>query len=182
MMASSPAYDDQGNRLAPLPPPGQPVYWWLLPKETWPYSEDMPWEEKILGAWPASQITMPEDLHNIWPGKQRSHPPFGFIKLKMPGTPDISGDQGPKGYQIPFVNMKMHMRWISPDEMKVKTAITPLGPRYYFQAKGWEQHESDYKEFRRAMRARRRARVQQMIAEEIVRTGGKPKPTKDLFS
>jgi hypothetical protein len=104
-----------------------------------------------------------------------------FIKVKMPGTPDISGDQNPKG-QIPFVNMTIHMRWISPDEMKVKTAITPLGPRYYFQANGWDQYEYDYKEFRRAMRARRRARVMNMLADEIIRTKNEQKSSKDLFS
>jgi hypothetical protein len=183
IISSPPAFDGSGNRVAPMPPPGEAAYWWLLPRETWPYRDEMPWEAKVFGAWPASQVLMSEDLPpSIWPGGHRT-PPFGFIKVKMPGTPDISGDQAPKGFQIPFVNMKMHMRWLSPDEMKVKTAITPLGPRYYFQAKGWEQHVTDYKEFQSAMRARRRAKVMNMLADEIIRTKGKPKPNApDLFS
>jgi hypothetical protein len=72
VIASPPEFDDLGNRVAPMPPPGQAVYWWLMPNETWLYREDMPWEDKQFGAWPASQVMMPEDLHNIWPGKQRS--------------------------------------------------------------------------------------------------------------
>ena len=173
--------DEHGNRVAPKPPEGLPVYWWKLPRETWPYRNEMPWEAKAFGAWPASQVLMSEDLPpSIWPGGHRA-PPFGFIKLKMPGTPDVSGYQGPKGNQIPFVNMKIHMRWISPDEMKVKTAITPLGPRYYFQSEGWSQYEFGFKTFQSALRMKRRRRVQQMLAQEIARTRGQPKPTKDLF-
>jgi hypothetical protein len=49
---------------------------------------------------------------------------------------DLDGTYG-KGNQIFAMDMHVHMRWISPDEMKVKTAITPFGPRYYFQANGW---------------------------------------------
>jgi hypothetical protein len=167
---------------APMPPPGLPVYWWKLPRETWPYKDEMPWEQKSFGAWPASQITMAEDLKpSIWPGPQTT-PPWGFIKIRMPGPPDISGDQNPKGNQIAFMNMKIHMRYLSPDEMKVKTAITPMGPKYYFQSEGWNKYELDYREFQVALRMKRRLRVQQMIAEEIARNGGKPKPSKDLFS
>jgi len=174
--------DEHGNRIAAQPPPGEAVYWWLQPKETWPYRSEMPWEGKLFGAWPASKITMPEDLRYVWPGQRRPVPPWGYIKVKMPGTPDASGDQTPKGNQILFMNMKIHMRWISPDEMKVKTAITPMGPRYYAQSSGWSQHEYDYREFRTVLRMRRRGRVEQMLAPEIMRTRGQPKPHKDLFS
>jgi hypothetical protein len=174
--------DSLGNRGGPLPPPGLPVYWWKLPREYWPYKDEMPWEAKVLGAWPASQVLMSEDLPpSIWPGGHRA-PPFGFIKLKMPGDVSVSGDQAPKGNQIPFTHMKMHMRWISPDEMKVKTAITPMGPRYYFQSGGWNQYEFDYKTFQAALKARRRERLITMLVAEISRNGGKPKPSKDLFS
>jgi hypothetical protein len=170
--------DSSGNRIAPLPPEGIPVYWWKLPREYWPYKNEMPWEDKIFGAWPASQVLMPEDLPpSIWPGGNRA-PKFGFIKLKMDG--ELDGVYS--GHQIAFMDMHIHMRWISPDEMKVKTAITPMGPRYYFQAPGWEQHITDYKEFQIALRARRRGRIQQMLAREIARSGGRPKPSRDLFS
>src|SRR3984957_6781271 len=175
-----PAFDNNGNRVAAKPPDGAIIPWWKMPKDQWPI--EAPWAGKVFGAWPASQITMSEDLPpSIWPGGHRA-PPFGFIKLKMPGTPDVSGYQGPKGNQIPFVNMKIHMRWISPDEMKVKTAITPLGLRYYFQSEGWSQYEFDFKTFQSALRMKRRRRVQQMLAQEIARTRGQPKPTKDLLS
>jgi hypothetical protein len=167
-------------RSAPLPPPGLPVYWWLLPKETWPYRSEMPWEAKVSGAWPASQVTMAEEP-SIWPGKYTT-PPWGFIKIRMPGTPDISGDQSPKGNQIAFMNMKIHMRYLSPDEMKVKTAITPLGPRYYFQNKNWTQYEYDYQEFRAVLKELRQKRLREMIAKEVARTKGEPRPTTDLFA
>jgi hypothetical protein len=181
-ISSPPSFDEFGHRQRPKPPEGLPVYWWKLPRATWPYREEMPWEDKILGCWPASQVLMPEDLRpSIWPGKYTT-PPFGFIKLKMPGPPEVSGEQAPKGNQILFNRMKIHMRWISPDEMKVKTLITPLGPKYYFESQAWGQHEYDYKEFRRAMRERRQARAVEMLAREIARTGGVPQPSKDLFS
>jgi len=170
--------DEFGNRIAATPPRGEAVYWWLQDKSTWPYKNEMPWEDKVFGAWPASQVLMPEDLPpSIWPGGNRA-PKFGFIKLKMDGELD----EVYSGHQIALMHMHIHMRWVSPDEMKVKTALTPLGPRYYFQAPGWEQHITDYNEFQRALRARRRGRIQRILAEEIARTGGKPKPSKDLFS
>jgi hypothetical protein len=131
---------------------------------------------KSFGAWPASQVAMSDDLPpSIWPGPKRV-PPFGYIKIKMAGQPDT------KGYQIPFVNMKMHMRYLSPDEMKVKTAITPLGLRYYLQSDNWTQYEYDYKEFKAAISAKRKERFMGMLSEEIIRTKGKPKPSVDLFS
>jgi hypothetical protein len=94
-----PALDEFGNRVAPKPPDGATGPWWkMLPKDQWPIAA--PWSSKVFGAWLASQITMSEDLPpSIWPGGHRT-PPFGFIKIKMPGTPDISRDQNPKGNQI----------------------------------------------------------------------------------
>ena len=128
----------------------------------------MPWEPKIFGALPASKISIPEDLQNP--------SPFGYIKLKVPGQ-TISASQ-----QISFMNMRIHTRRLSPDEMKVMTAITPLGPRYYIKSHNWEQHEMEYKEFQAALRAKRRERVMDMLAEEIVRTKGESQPGRDLFS
>jgi hypothetical protein len=85
------------------PPDGATGPWWkVLPKDQWPIAA--PWEWKAFGAWPASQVTMSEDLPpSIWPGGHRT-PPFGFIKLKMPREPDTSD------HQIAFMNMRMHMR------------------------------------------------------------------------
>jgi hypothetical protein len=97
-----PAFDELGRRLAPKPPEGTIIDWWKMPKDTWPL--EAPWEPKVFGCWPASKITMSEDLKpSIWPGPHRS-PPFGFIKLKMPGEKDTTG------LQIPFTNFKIHMR------------------------------------------------------------------------
>jgi hypothetical protein len=175
------ALDSLGNRVAPQPPPGVPVYWWKLPREHWPYKNEMPWEAKVPGTWPASQVTMSDDLPpSIWPGKPNV-PPFGFIKLRMPGDVAVSGDQTPKGNQIAFMNMKIHMRHLSPGEMKVKTAITPMGPRYYFQSEGWNQYEFDFQTFKSALRAKRRERLKRMLAEEIAKNRGRPKPSRDLF-
>jgi hypothetical protein len=128
---------------------------------------------------------MAEDLPpSIWPGGHRT-PPFGYIKIKMPGTPDISGYQGPKGFQIPFNHMRIYMRpEIGPiHHMKVMTRINALGEtKFYMIDKNWEQHEYLVKEYRAALKARKRERVMAMIAEEIVRTNGERKPTRDLFA
>jgi len=174
--------DSLGNRIAPLPPMGLPVDWWRVPKEMQPYRDEMPYEPKNFGAWPASKITMSDDLRYVWPGQRRPVPPWGYIKLMMPGTPDVSGIQTPKGKQIPLSHWRVHTRYMSPDEMKVKVVITPLGPRYYFPDDDSDNIGLDYKEFKTVLRARRRQRFQQMLAEEIARTKGKPKPHRDLFS
>ena len=164
------------------PPDGAIIPWWKMPKDQWPV--EAPWEPKWFGAWPASKVTMAEDLApSVWPG-QPNVPPFGFIKIKMPGAPDVSGDQTPKGNQIPFVNMRMHMR---PDfgpihHMKIMTRINALGEtKFYMIDKNWEQHEYLVREYRAALKARKRERVMAMIAEEIAKNGGRTKPTKDLF-
>jgi hypothetical protein len=179
VVLSPPAFDADGNRVAPKPPPGVPVYWWRQAKETWPYRDEMPWENKQFGAWPATQITMSDDLPpSIWPGPHRVHP-FGFIKLKMDGEPDAPYT---KGNQILAMDMHVHMRWISPDEIKVKTAITPMGPRYYIQSPNWEFKEYEYKQFRAELNRKRRERLVALLAEEMANYNGEPKPSKDLFS
>src|SRR5690242_11893993 len=48
--------DPLGNRIAPLPPVGLPVDWWRLPREYSPYKDEMPYEPKNFGCWPASKI------------------------------------------------------------------------------------------------------------------------------
>lgn len=160
---------------APKPPPGKAVYWWLQPKETWPYPDEMPWESKQLGCWPSSKITMSDDLFGIWPGPRRA-PKFGYIKLKMPGEPGRSFND------IPFTNFRIYTRWISPDEMKVMTMITPFGPRCYMRSQNWAYKEYEYSEFKAGLKARRRAQIEGLLAESIANgTKGEPKPTKDLF-
>ena len=48
--------------------------------------------------------------------------------------------------------------------------------------KNWDQHEYEYKQYRAALKARREERFIAMLAEEIYRTKGEPKPSVDLFS
>jgi hypothetical protein len=177
VVSSPPAFDESSNRVAPEPPPGKAVYWWLQPKEIWPYRDEMPWESKQLGAWPSSKIAMSEDLKpSIWPGPHRA-PKFGFIKLKMPGEPNRSFNE------IPFTHFKIHTRYLSPDEMKVMTTITPFGPRYYLQSENWEYKELEYKQFKVALGAKRRGQIQRLLAETIAYgTEREPKPSVDLFS
>jgi hypothetical protein len=183
VMPFPPAFDANGNRLAPVPPDGTPLHWWQMPKDQWPASA---WEPKIFGAWPASKITMAEDLSipSVWPGPMRA-PPFGFIKIKMPGTPDISGDQTPKGNQIPFVNMKMHMRphWVSHfNHLKIISRDTPMGEKFYLMDHNWEQYdEYSPAKISAAIKRRRDEKFREMLAEEIVRSRGMPKPSVDLF-
>jgi hypothetical protein len=178
-----PAFDEFGNRVAPKPPDGTPLQWWQMPKDQWPL--EAPWENKVFGAWPASKVTMSEDLPpSIWPGGHRT-PPFGFIKIKMPGTPDVSGDQTPKGNQIPFVNMRIHMRphgMAHHNHLKIISRNTPMGQRFYVIDRNWEQHEWDHQQYRAAIRAKERERFMAMLVEEIARNGGRTKPPTDLFA
>jgi hypothetical protein len=178
-----PAFDEFGSRLVPKPPDGAVGPWWkMLPKGQWPITA--PWSSKVFGAWPASQVTMSEDLPpSIWPGGHRT-PPFGFIKIQMPGGLDISGDQSRKGNQIPFVNMKIYMRpELGPiHHMKIMTRNTPMGQRFYLIGRNWEQAEYEAQEYRKALKRMKKERFMQMFAEKIYRTKGQPKPTTDLFS
>ena len=74
----------------PTPPDGAIIPWWKMPKDQWPIAA--PWEDKVYGAWPASQVTMIENLQTT--------PPFGLIKLAMPGEPAL------KDHQIAFMKRK----------------------------------------------------------------------------
>jgi hypothetical protein len=178
-----PEFDEFGNRKAPTPPDGTLLQWWQMPKDQWPV--DAPWDDKVFGAWPASKVTMSEDLPpSIWPSGHRT-PPFGFIKIKMPGTPAISGDQNPKGYQIPFVNMRIHMRpqWGNyANRMRMRSYTNAFGElKFYILDQNWEEAEYDAQQYRKAMKQMQQERFRIMLAEEIVRTRGIPKPSTDLF-
>jgi hypothetical protein len=155
----------------PTPPVGEPVYWWKQLKQYWPtdiFGRSAPWENKVFGAWPASQISMPEDLVN-WP-------PFGIIKLKMTGEP-AQVDQ-----QIAFLPIKMHMRAISNEQSQLKIAVTPMGPRYYFRDQPWEQYQKEYGEFLSALKEKKMADIQEMMAAEIAKPKGESKKGHDLFA
>ena len=66
--------------------------------------------------------------------------------------------------------------------MKIMTRVNALGEtKFYVIDKNWDQHEYLVKEYRAALKARRLERFQQMLAEEIVKTKGQPKPHIDLF-
>jgi hypothetical protein len=178
-----PAFDNNGNRVAAKPPDGAIIPWWKMPKDQWPI--EAPWAGKVFGAWPASQITMSEDLPpSIWPGGHRA-PPFGFIKIKMPGDQNISGDQNPKGNQIPFNHMRIHMR---PDfgpihHMKIMTQTNALGEtKFYMIDKNWNKYEYEAQQYRAALKARKQERFMEMLATEIVRTNSERKRAEDLFT
>jgi hypothetical protein len=160
----------------PQPPDGAIIPWWKMPKDQWPI--EAPWEHKVLGAWPASQITMSEDLPpSIWPRGHKTAP-FGFIKLKMPREPDTSD------HQIAFLNMKMHM---APElgpihHMKIMTQRNALGEtKFYMIDKNWNQYDYDYREYRKALREKRIEKYMEKLAAEIASYNGVPKPSKDLF-
>lgn len=171
-------------REAPQPPEGLAIPWWKASKDMWPYQT--PFEPKVFGAWPASQISTPNDLQN--------NPPFGLIKLKVPGESQTSGNQ------IAFTQMKMHMRYLSITQMKVTTIVTPFGPKFYIKSENWNQHEKQAAEIRAAMKRKWRDKLAEQIvgkieetegqpgliaerlAEELIKIEEKTKPSKDLFS
>jgi hypothetical protein len=171
-----PEFDALGNKVGPQPPDGAIGPWWkMLPKDEWPVAA--PWEPKVLGAWPASKVTMSEDLApSIWPGGHRA-PPFGFIKLAMPGEPAI------KDHQIAFMHMKIHMR---PDfgpihHLRIMTRNTPMGQKFFLIDKNWDYAEYHYNGYRAALKARRMEKYMEQLALEIAKYDGKPKQPKDLF-
>jgi hypothetical protein len=124
-------------------PDGADVPWWKLPKSQWPI--EAPWEPKWFGAWPASQVTMSEDLKpSIWPGGHRT-PPFGFIKLKVPGEPDNADGE------IPSNKMRIHTRpeiFYVAHHMKIVSRNTPFGQKFYVQDEPWEQYGAAYRRYK----------------------------------
>jgi hypothetical protein len=152
----------------PLPDGAIGPWWKILPKSQWPVQA--PWSEKVFGAWPASQVSMPEDL--------QSWPPFGIIKFKVPGEPDQ------KGNQIAWTKMKIHMR---PDlgpihHMRVMSRNTPMGQKFYLMDDNWSQYDYDYRRYRQQMKQKRMEDVANLIAAEMAKTKGKSKPGSDLFT
>jgi hypothetical protein len=114
----------------PVIPNGVLVPWWKQARDMWPPSTVLPgafryapFEEKVFGAWPASQISMPEDFQN--------YPPFGYIKCLMPGQ------QLTKEQQISFMHLKAHMRYWTLDQMRMMTINTKFGTRFYIISKNW---------------------------------------------
>jgi hypothetical protein len=66
--------------------------------------------------------------------------------------------------------------------VRIMTRNTRMGQKFYLVDKNWDEYEYDYKEYRAAMRARKRTQIQELLAAEIANGNGKPKPTYDLFS
>jgi hypothetical protein len=100
----------------PKPPDGVKVYWWLLPKNQWPYRA--PFEKKTFGAWPASKVSMWQKNYSRWPE-------FGVIKVKM------DGQKIDAGKQISFLNMKIHMRHLNISQLKVAAVNVGNLVKYY---------------------------------------------------
>jgi hypothetical protein len=169
MVVPLPAYDEFGNRVAPQPPDGTILPWWQLPKDKWPIAA--PWAPKVFGAWPASKVSMPEDLVN--------DPPFGVIKVKTPS--DYSGIW--PGRKRSYMNMKMNMR---PDlgpihHLRILTRDTPMGQKFYLIDRNWDYAEYNYLEYRKALKQMKMEKYMALLAKEIARYDGKPKPSRDLF-
>jgi hypothetical protein len=148
-----------------------------MPKSEWPI--EAPWAQKWFGAWRASKVSMSEDLKpSIWPGGHRA-PPWGFIKLAMPGEP------AQKGNQILFNHWRIHMRpELGPiHHMKIMTQVNALGEtKFYLINKNWEEAEYDAQEYRKALKRMKKEKFMQQFAEEIIRTRGQPQPSRDLFT
>jgi hypothetical protein len=151
------------------PPAGAIGPWWkILPKDQWPIAA--PWEPKVFGAWPASQISMMEDLQN--------HPPFGVIKVKTPLQ--LRGPQ-----QASFINIKMHMR---PDfgpihHLRIRTHNTPMGQKFYLINQNWEQAEYDAQQYRKALKQMKMVSYMEQLAWEVAAHAiGETRPPKDLFA
>jgi hypothetical protein len=107
------------------PPSGVPTFWWKFHKSLWPYKT--PWAKKEFGVLPPMQTWMADDhTHHF--------PPLGVIKVNMYDT------KSPQGQQISFQKLRMHMRHLSPDEMKLKMASMPFGFRYYARKMVWDRY------------------------------------------
>jgi hypothetical protein len=149
------------------PPPGVPVYWWKHPKKDWPYQT--PGEPKIFGCFPAMQTWMADDhTHHF--------PPLGIIKTHMAGQKVTEATE-----RIAFQNIKMHMRHLSPDEMKLKMTVAPFGMRYRARGMAWDKYtgSSEYIE------VKSRDNKWNYPANEPFTKGGSAtseEPTKDLFT
>ena len=99
----------------PGPPPDTIIPWWKAPKDQWPWPA--PWEPKVFGAFPASKVTMPENLVGI--------PPFGYVKVNTPS-------RRPQPHSMSSI--KIHMKpWMIPTQhWRLRTKVTPSGPEFYW--------------------------------------------------
>jgi hypothetical protein len=158
-----PAFDELGRRLAPRPPDGAVIPWWKMDKSQWPVSA--PWGHKQLGVWPASKITMAEDVLTT--------PPWGYIKLKMPQQIISSARQ------IAFMNVKMQMR-PEIDHFFVLTRNTPMGQKFFLVDENWNRQEYVHQEYKAKMRAKKREHYEALLSAQIEM--GETQPSKDLFS
>jgi hypothetical protein len=179
-------------------PEGEIVPWWLQPKDQWPY-ETGPWAQKVFGALTARKVMMPENFQevpSIWPGRPRV-PPFGYMKVNTPYYPKLGSHQ--------LASIKVHMRpkpWldISPhpslwvegkleEALRVMTHKRPIKlvtdsgtiTLKSIRAAPWNQYKDNTKILEKAIKAKREEAHMAQLAEEIARTKGEPKPTKDLF-
>jgi hypothetical protein len=177
-----PTFDELGNRKGPVPPERAPA---MVAVTQGPMACRCAMGRKSLWCLARQQdYNGGRFINTICMARTKRAPPFGYIKIRMPGTPDVSGEQNPKENQIPFVNMKIHMRphWVTHhNRLKIMSRQTPMGQKFYLMDDNWEQHEYEARQFRAAIKARMRERIIEMIAAEVVKTRRQPQPTKDLF-
>ena len=193
-------------------PEGETVGWWRQPdKSTWPY-QPVPWGYKASGVFPPRKVKMRENIGapvndgpskpwpspDIWPTVKYPQPaglahvntrPDGWrgvnksvhtIKVRM--LPDVWLEVTPHPSVWAEAKLEEALRQMTRKRpLKLQTedgSITIKAIRH----PNWSQAAKARKEYHAAMKARREERNMEMLAQEIVRTKGQPKPHVDLFS
>jgi hypothetical protein len=179
----------------PIPPNGYGgLPWWKNPdKATWPYSE-IPWAPKVFGALSARKVIM-RSKNPDPAGELKSHPPFGTMKVDTPtdrphsiGTlriqmrPEVWLDITPPPRLWAQGKLEEALRQMSRTRpIKLHTEDGSITIKSIVSAP-WLQHDAEFKERKEALRATREERAAEVLAAEIVRTGGQSQPSKDLFT
>jgi hypothetical protein len=173
-------------QLAPIPE-GFVAPWWLYPKDQWPY-EDIPWGDKVFGAFSARKVMMAEDLKN--------HPPFGYVKFNTPTQPSLNALTPIKAHMRPpvWLDISPHPSvWAEGKLISAMREMSRKRPLKLITNEGsitirsirhpnWSQYKNVLSERSAAIKAKREAEHRELLAEEMVKTKGQPQPSKDLFS
>jgi hypothetical protein len=176
---------------APIPD-GFLAPWWLYDKSQWPYAE-IPWNQKVFGAISARKVMMWSKYPNP-PGELQNPPPFGTVKydttinrphsigtLRVMMRPEVWLDISPPPRLWAEGKLNEALRIMSRTRpIKLQTDTGSITIKSIVSAP-WNQHNKEYQERRAAMKAKREAEHQELLAKEIARTKGEPQPSKDLF-
>jgi hypothetical protein len=179
-------------------------------KSTWPY-QPVPWGYKVFGSFSPRNIKMREDIgapvddgppkpwppSNIWPtvafpkpaglaqvntrpdGIWGKTPSVNVMNVRM--LPDVLLDVSPHPNVWAQGKLEAALREMTRKRpIRIQTeegSITIKSMRH----SNWRQHAKAQNELREALKARREERYREMLAAEIVRTRGEPRPHADLF-